>query len=96
MTVPIVWESKALFAVRDWLRRMLRSDRLVTGLILLFSFIIISYSLRPIVDVYRSRQDIPYEYKEMGLWMNEHVKAIEEEYVVCGTPCVSFCAGQNI
>ena len=91
LVIFIIWESRGLLAVRDWLRYLLGLDKLITGLVLTFGLIIVSYSLRPVIDVYK--QELPYEYKEMGIWMKEHIKGIEKEYVVSRTPWVSFYAG---
>jgi len=89
----LIWMGGGMEVMRNWAQKSFglgpkRSQALVLGLCLALALPSFGYLRRS-----SRTTTFPFEHREMGLWMKEHIPQIEEETVVTHRPFAAFYSG---
>ena len=94
--ILLLWMGNGIEVLRNWARATFNlniktSTRLALGTCLFFALPSAWYLQRLLIN-----PSLPFEYKELGIWIKKNIPQIEKEAIASRQPAVSFYSGAKI
>ena len=96
LSIIVLWTANGIVGLTDWASETFHHRR---GRKIVIAVIIVASTLLFLKDSFKeyvvSKNEMPYEYKEMGVWLKQNIDGIEHKVIMSRRPFVSFYAGSK-